>query len=126
PAEEVRVGDREASERQRPSSRQAAHDRNDEGEKQHEQLGDHHQLDVRLKAVPDLRNRSADAEWAEERVQKLAHLGLRRSGLTGYFRTGGIGLRSHFFVRRLIVPFALSALIALSSEGFSLLPLSIT
>ena len=125
-AEEVGVGDREHAERQGWASREPADDREHQCEEQHEDLGDHHQLDVRLEAVPHLRDCAAEAEWAEEGVQELAHLGLRRGGLTGYFRTGGIGLRSHFVTRRLIVPFAVSDLIARSRKGFSLLPFSIT
>ena len=126
PTEEVRVADGEGPQRKRRPAGQTADQREDEREDEHEHLRDHHQLDVRLEAVPDLRHGPAEAERVEERVQELPHLGLRREPLAHYFRIFTRVNGSHFFCSRLIVPFAFSALIALSRSGLNLLPLSMT
>ena len=72
-AKDVRVDDRDRTQREERPSRQAADDCESEREDEHERLGDHHQLDVGLEAVPDLRHRAKEVERAEERVKELPH-----------------------------------------------------
>ena len=78
----------EAAERSGRAPRQSAHDREQQGEDEHERLGDEHQLEVELEAVPDLGHRAEEVERAEERVQELAHLDLLRGSLARLLQDG--------------------------------------
>ena len=87
-AEDVRVDDRDRTQREGSPPRQAADDREHEREDEHERLGDHHQLDVGLEAVPDLGHRAEEVERAEERVQELPHARPPPAASDAYLQTG--------------------------------------
>src|SRR3954470_9685632 len=106
---------------------QAADHREGEREHEHEDLRDDHHLDRRLEAVPDLRQRSAEVPRAGEVVDELVQR-VHACALARYLNVGRLLKlnENHFFCSFAIVPSAVSSLIALFTDGASLLPFRIT